>query len=225
MKTSLLIATLIASFALCGWAQSAKVTAKTSALTLLPKTSGTGSWKTVLANQIKTSNQKDLFIGVSLECGLFTSTSVSSKNMIPDTSVGQAEIKARVLVDGKVAEPGVVTFGRRTQTLTAQLEGAIGSCLVAGTNLDGTTSVTVNTNCVSPETISLILDSSEASTFNFVAVDVPQGNHIVSVQCQIDTIGSATAGQYQALATVGKGSLTVESVRLVKDANVVLDVP
>src|SRR5438093_3621564 len=41
---------------------SAKVTAKTANLTLLPETTGTGDWQTVLANSIKTANQKDLFI-------------------------------------------------------------------------------------------------------------------------------------------------------------------
>ncbi len=224
MKT-LLVATLIGAIAFNGLAQSAKVTAKTSALTLLPKTSGTGGWKTVLSNQIKTSSQKDLFIGVSLECGLFTSTSVSSKNMILDTSVGQAEIKTRVLLDGREVEPGQVTFARRTQTLTAQLEGAIGACLVTVSNLDGSFSTTVNTNCVTPEMISLILDSSEANAFNFVAVDVGPGNHIISVQAQIETIGSAQTGQYQAIGTVGKGSMCVESVRLIRDPNVILDVP
>ncbi len=224
MKTLLAI-TLALSLVLPGWAQSAKVTAKTSALTLLPKSSGNGGWKTVLSNQIKTSNQKDLFVGVSLECSLFTQTTVNSKNLIPDTSVGQAEIKGRVLLDGKVVEPGDVVFARRTQTLTATLEGAIGGCLVTVSNLDGSFSTTVNTNCVTSETIGLILDSSEANTFNFVAVDVGQGLHTISVQAQIETIGSAQTGQYQALGTVGKGSMTVESVRLIKDPNVILDVP
>jgi len=44
---------------------SAKVTAKTANLVLLPETTGTGGWQTLLANTIKTPNQKDLFIGAS----------------------------------------------------------------------------------------------------------------------------------------------------------------
>jgi len=123
-----------------------------------------------------------------------------------------------------VVEPGAVVFGRRTQTLSSTLEGAIGGCLSLVTNLDGTTSIAVDTNCVTPETIELILDSMDAASFNFVAVDVPQGVHLISVQARIDTTGSAQTGSWSALGTVGKGSMTVESVRLIKDPNVPVEV-
>src|SRR5213593_1266004 len=102
---------------------SAKVTAKTANLTLLPKTTGTGDWQTVLANTIKTANQKDLFISASFEVGLFTQTLVSSKNMTKDTSTADAKVQVRVLLDGtRVVEPGAVVYGRRKQTLSATLE-------------------------------------------------------------------------------------------------------
>src|SRR5205809_81955 len=116
---------------------SSKVTAKTANLTLLPKTSGTGDWQTLLANTIKTANQKDLFITAALEVGLFTQTLVSSKNSKSDTSTATANVQVRVLVDGRVVEPGQVVYGRRTQTLTATLEGAIAGCLSLVTNADG----------------------------------------------------------------------------------------
>jgi hypothetical protein len=206
-----------------GYAQnqpSAKVTAKTSAITLLPKTTGTGDWQTVLANNIKTANQKDLFINASLEVGLFTQTLVSSKNMKTDTSTATASVQVRVLVDGQPAEPGAVVYGRRTQTLSATLEGAIAGCLTIVTNADGTLSIIVDPECVTPETIELILDSMDAAAFNFVAVDVPQGVHTVSVQARIDSTGSAQTGSFSALGTVGKGSVTVESVRLIKNEDV-----
>src|ERR1051326_6208965 len=203
---------------------SSKVTAKTANLTLLPKTSGTADWQTVLANTIKTANQKDLFISASFEVGLFTQTLVSSKNLTKDTSTADANVQVRVLLDGQVVEPGAVVYGRRTQTLSATLEGAIGSCLTVVTNLDGSLSVVVDPNCVTPETIELILDSMDAASFNFVAVDVPQGVHTVSVQARIDTTGSAQTGSYSPLGTIRKGTMTVESVRLIKDPNVVLEV-
>src|SRR5438034_3289193 len=176
--------------AVSGYAQSqpsSKVTAKTANLTLLPSTTGTGGWQTLLANTIKTANQKDLFIGASFEVGLFTQTKVSSKNNVSDTSTAQANVQVRVLLDGRAVEPGEVVFGRRTQTLTATLEGAIANCLSLQTNADGSVSIVVNTNCVTPETIELILDSMDAATFNFVAVDVPQGVHLISVHARIDT--------------------------------------
>jgi len=203
---------------------SAKVTAKTANVTLLPKTTGTGGWQTLLVNTIKTANQKDLFIGASFEVGLFTATKVTSKNLTPDTSTATANVQVRVLLDGNVVEPGQVVFGRRTQTLSATLEGAIGKCLSLVTNLDGSVSIVVDPNCVTPEIIELILDSMDAATFNFVAVDVAQGVHTVSVQARIDTTGSAQTGSWSALGAVGKGSMTVESVRLIKNPNVVLDV-
>src|SRR5213593_3374906 len=203
---------------------SAKVTAKTANLTLLPKTTGTGDWQTLLSNTIKTANQKDLFISASFEVGLFTQTLVSSKNMHKDTSTAEANVQVRVLLDGQVVEPGQVVYGRRSQTLSATLEGAIAGCLTLTTNLDGSVSIVVDPNCVTAETIELILDSMDAASFSFVAVDVPQGVHQISVQARIDTTGSAQSGSWSALGTVGKGTMTVESVRLIKDPNVVLEV-
>src|SRR6266545_7287096 len=202
----------------------AKVTAKTADLVLIPETTGTGDWQTILANNIRTANQKDMFIGASLEIGLFTLTQTKSKNLTSDTSLARAEVQVRALVDGRVAEPGPVTFGRRSQTLSATLEGAIGGCLSIVTNLDGTLSIVLDPNCVTPETIELILDSMDAASFNFVAVDVPVGIHTVSVQARIDTTGSAQTGSFTALGTIGKGTMTAESVRLIKDPNVILEV-
>jgi len=198
---------------------SSKVTAKTANITLLEKTTGTGAWKPLLFNTIKTANQKDLFITASLEVGLFTQTLVSSKNLQKDTSTATANVQVRVMVDGTNAEPGQVVYGRRTQTLSATLEGAIAGCLSI-TNLGGFPSIVLDTNCVAPETIELILDSMDAASFSFVAVDVPVGVHTVLVQARIDTTGSADTGSYSAFGTVGKGTVTVESVRLIKDEDV-----
>ena len=97
------------------------MTAKTANLTLLPSTTGTGDWQTLLANTIKTSNQKDLFVSASFEVGLYTDTSVSSKNMVRDTSTANAGVQVRVLLDGQEVEPGKVVYGRRIQTLSATL--------------------------------------------------------------------------------------------------------
>jgi len=205
---------------------SSKVTAKTANLTLLPATTTTGGWQTVLANTIKTANQKDLFISASFEVGLYTDTLVRSKLMVSDTSTAKASVKVRVLIDGtRVVEPGEVVYGRRSQTLSATLEGAIAGCLTIVTNLDGSLSIVLDPTCVQPEVIELILDTLDAASFNFVAVDVPQGVHTISVQAQIDSSGTVQNGTFEAKGLVGKGSVTVESVRLIKDPNVVLDVP
>src|SRR6266545_5415044 len=127
---------------------SAKVTAKTANLILLPETTGTGGWQTLLANTIKTANQKDLFIDASFEVGLYTQTLVKSKNMVSDTSTADTKVQVRVLLDGnelQPVEPGAVVYGRRKQTLSATLEGAIAGCL---TNDPVTGSILLDTNCV-----------------------------------------------------------------------------
>src|SRR5437899_102696 len=103
---------------------SSKVTAKTSSLTLIPATQKTSGWQTLLSNTIKTANQKDLFVTASFEIGLYTDTLVKSRLMVSDTSTAKAEVKVRVLIDGtRVVEPGEVVYGRRSQTLSATLEG------------------------------------------------------------------------------------------------------
>jgi hypothetical protein len=220
--------------AVSGYAQnqpSSKVTAKTASLTLLPPTATQSEWHTLLANNIKTANLKDLFISASFEVGLYTDTLVRSKNMVSDTSTAKATVKVRVVLDlGKpgerVIEPGEVVYGRRQQTLTATLEGAIAGCLSIVLNPDGTQSIVLDPACVTPEEIGLILDTMDAASFNFVAVNVPQGVHTVSVQAMIDSTGTVQNGTFEARALVGKGAVTVESVRLIKNPNVeVLDVP
>jgi len=234
-NSQLIVAMLALSLAaVSGYAQSqpsSKVTAKTANFTLLHSTNNTqGVWHTVLANNIKTANQKDLFITACFEVGLYTDTLVRSKGMVSDTSTAKASVKVRVVLDlGKpgerVVEPGEVVYGRRHQTLSATLEGAIAACLTIVPNADGTLSIILDPACVQPEVIQLILDTMDAASFSFVAVDVPQGVHTVSVQAQIDTSGTAQNGTFVAEALVGKGAVTVESVRLIKNENVVLDVP
>jgi hypothetical protein len=200
---------------------SSKVTAKTSSINLIPATTTTSGWQTVLSNKIKTSSQKDLFVGASLEVGLFTRTLVKSKLMTSDTSLARGIIQVRVLVDGVQAEPGPVVYARRSQQLSATLEGAISSCLQIVTNADGTQSIVLNPDCVTAEAIELILETMDAASFNFVAPNVAVGTHTISVQARIDTTGSAEQGSYEATATVGKGSMTVESVRLIRNEDVV----
>ena len=162
---------------------SAKVTAKTSSIVLVPETTGTGEWVNVLTNNIKTANNKDLFITAALEVGLYTGTET------PPDSTARASVQVRVLRDGQVVEPGVIAYGRRTQTLN------------------------------STNSIELILDTLEAASFSFVDVDVPVGVHSIIVQARVDTGGVAN---FTAFGLVGKGTLTVESVRLIKGEDVVL---
>jgi len=199
-----------------GGTPSSKVTFQTSDLTLVPETTNTVGWVTVLSGIIKTAQNKDMFISGSIEAGLFTETLVSSKLMKKDTSTATVSIQVQALVDGQQVPPGTVTYAARTQTLSATLEGAIAGCLTIVTNVDGSLSIVLDEACVQPEVIDLILSTLNAASFDFVAVNVPQGVHTVSLQARITSSTSVQTGSATAFGFVGKGTMIVESVRLVK---------
>jgi hypothetical protein len=169
---------------------SAKVTAKVSNVTLIGPTANQSDYVTLLCNNIKTANMKDLFITAALEVGLFTRT---AQTVVSPDAQARAGVQVRVLLDGQVVEPGVVVYGRRILTLSAN------------------------------ESIELQLESLDAASFSFVAVDVSQGVHQICVQARVDTGGSGTSGTFSATGAVGKGTVTVESVRLIRGEDVVLD--
>ncbi len=81
-----------------------------------------GPAATLLLTKIKTG-QKDLLLSLSVECGLFTSTLSKSKGGTKDTSKVTAEVRLSIEVDGVLAEPGEVTFCKRSQELSATFQG------------------------------------------------------------------------------------------------------
>jgi hypothetical protein len=166
--------------------------------------SGDMGWTTILDNTIKTGGQKDLFIDVSLECGLYTKTKVKSKGNVADTSTANAVVKVKVLVDTEEAYPGEVVFCSREQELTAEFAGYF----------NGET--TVN------ETLELVLDTMTANSFNFIIDDLDSGEHEVEVQAMID-VSEAVADKTEAYATIGNGSVTIEEVRMIQDEDILLE--
>ena len=195
---------------------SAKFAFSTSDLDLIKSTSGTSGWVTILSSPIKMPSSKELFVSASLEAGLFTQTLVRSKNNKKDTSTASVAIQVQALIDNTPVPPGTVTYAARTQTLSATLEGAIGGCLTTVTNPDGTTSIVVDQNCVTPEEIELILSTLNAASFNFVASNVPVGTHMLSLQARISSSTSVQQGTASATALVGKGTMIAETVRATK---------
>src|SRR5438874_3388489 len=197
---------------------SAKVTIQTSYLNAIgPVTNTVTDWQTVLEQNLKTANNHDLLMNAGFEVGLYTSTTVSSKLLTTDTSTATASVKVRALVDGVTASPGEVVFGKRTQTLTATLEGAIAGCLSIVTNSAGNPQIVLNTNCVQSEIIGLIQDTVNANSFTFAAPNLASGIHNIKIQAKLDFQGSAQNGTFTAAALLGKGTLTIDSVRLAKD--------
>ena len=180
--------------------------------------SSTSEWKDIFTTSIKTANQKDLFVDVSLQSALFTDTTVKSKGMVKDTSTATAGVDVRVLVDGEEAKPGVVTFNERTQTLSATLQGELDLVDANGNGIVDFDELVV----VDYEEVSLALDTVSANSFNFIQPDVLSGVHEIKVQAQINLGEEATNGSADATAIIGAGSVTVEEVGMVKDLTVEL---
>lgn len=215
--------------------RASKATAKVSELYLLewsPEAPYEGEWTTILTQNIKTPNQKDLMIDVSLETGLYTRTLVKSKRNYEgdpawDSSTAHARVMVRVGVDGEyatvwpgvaqqagVAFPRAVIFNEREQTLSAKFMGIFtGDCLIVDPE---TGEVTLDYTCLEPEELDLILNTHSANSFNFVVADLTPGNHVITVEAIIITNGAADEGKYEAMAMVGQGSVVIELVRMVK---------
>jgi hypothetical protein len=200
-----------------------------------------------LQNTLKTSQQKDLFMDVSLECGLITETVVRSKGGKQDTSTAEAMVQVQVVIDPgtpqqRIAEPGTINFCRRNQQLSATFQGIFegpsqctyidpltGAELIDTACLDAaclmidpdTGAIVINDTCLTPEEVGLLLDTMTANSFNFVLDDLGSGVHTVAVYARISSGSSAQAGSSSAKALLGKGSLTVEEVRLIKGEDIV----
>ena len=155
-------------------------------------------------------------MNVSLEAGLWSFTLVRSKGGTPDAAYASSGIHVRVLVDGVLADPGEIVFARRAQALTAVFSGIFQSCTDANAN-----GVITGDECqFSNEELSLLLNTMAANSFNFVLSDVGVGNHSVVVQARIENSASAQSGDAVAKAMIGKGSITVEEVRMVKGSSI-----
>jgi len=196
-----------------------KATAKMGDIAWLDTSNG---WTRILTQNIKTPNGKELFIDVSLQCGIYTNTSVKSKNMQKDLAKAVGTISVRVSVvntatDDLVAwawpgDDGVV-FAMRSQTLWAVLQGQV----ALDENDDGIV-------IVAEEEIGLVLDTMDAHSFNFVVPDLPSGDHTVVVwaMLEVDTeLGGTALGSAAADAAIGYGSVTIELVRMIQGEDLI----
>jgi len=202
------------------WGQSSKSAAQVANLTVMATTPGGAivtPWQPILSASIHTSQQKDLVISVSLESSLLTRALAKSRNKTQDKSMASAGIEVQVLVDGAPAYPGVVVYNKRKQELTATFQGILAGCLTTSLETGG---VIIDPACVEPEELDLLLDTTSANHFNFILDDVGVGTHAIEVQARIDLSASSQTGAGEAKAIIGKGSVVVEEVRLVKGADV-----
>jgi hypothetical protein len=91
-----------------------------------------------------------------------------------------------------------------------------GAYTVVRLDVNGDGVITIDECTFTDEELELILDTMAAHHFNFALTNVGSGTHAVKVQARI--MASAATLQSEATGTVGKGAVTVEEVRLVKDA-------
>lgn len=201
-----------------------------------PTTGDDTGWVDILTTHIKTPNAKEIAMGVSLQCGIITDTTVRSIGGEKDTSAAQAQIKVRVKitppggVDPVYAEPNNgadlsdvildplpgdndgVTYCDRYQKLAARFAGF--NCTA-----DLTTGVVT---CLDPEELQLILKTLNAHHFEFIYANANPGVHKIQVQARARAgveLGGTELGAAGAEAFAGAGALSVEVIRLVKDAD------
>jgi hypothetical protein len=175
-----------------------------------------GTWVDLVPTlTVKTSNSTSLFVDVSTVVGLYTSTQVKGNNTSATSSAtATAGVHVRVLLDNVIYgfpdKLGAgIDFDNRVQTLTANLGNIFTSACAPGSS----------TTCtLTPEQITLILNTSSAHAFNFVLLNVGSGTHTVEVQVLADTNSSEmTGGVAIAGAAYGPASVTIDEVRLVHD--------
>ena len=200
-------------------------------------------WYQIFEQVIKTPTGKDLFIDVSLECGLTTNTKVMSRALNKAVAEAEAVVKVQVLVDGvpvKVNgipnDPSEIIFARRHQTLIAEFAGDFSTCGVEVDPDTGIGSIVITDECLDPESLQLILDTMQANSFNFIAPDLVAGEHTVIVMAKLSYMKNGyevvpvgedddpqTTGAAAAAAYLGNGSVTIEVVRMIKDEDLVVE--
>jgi len=232
--------------ALCGaggaCAASAKATAQCVNLTAVSYSSP-DEWYPVFKTAIHTSNDKELVVDVSFEVGLTTDTTVWSKQLERAMAYAMAKVEMLVVMNpgytqnaqgreiwngsGEVALPGEVTFAMREQTLIARLAGQLPLVYDETTGLwyvkNG-----FNLSEIEEEMIRLILDTLTAHSFNFILPNCPTGTHNVAVFARLtytdfsgdtpltdDRLDPAETYGFSH-AYLGKGSVAIEEVRMVK---------
>ena len=163
----------------------------------------------ILEATIHSANKKDLLIGVSLQSGLYTDTTVKGKNGSSEKAGAMAGIKVHLEISGlddsgnpAKAYPESVVYASRVQELSATLGGVIESCTVNLVDEDGdgipdSGEFVVARDCeVSDEEIGLMISTTSANHFNFVVPNLAAGDHTVKVWAEALASAEFTNGTY-----------------------------
>lgn len=172
---------------------------------------------------LKMPSQKELLIQISAQIAIDTETSVKGKNGGGGSAIaaGSAVVEVAVCHVGSgvctIAEPGPIIFAAREQELSATLGGVIESCF--DTNSDGT--IDVDLECdVTDEEVALLLKTTAAHHYNFVAPNLASGTYTVVATFSADAsattldTGDKDGANYAAASIiVGPIVTVVEEVR------------
>lgn len=198
-------------------------------------------WIPVLTTAFKPPGGKDLFITFSGVTGIFTaavnteqnnafvassgfansglfSSASSSGSGFATTGAGAASsanlrIELRALVDGNVAEPGVITLDNLMRNL-GRFRGLVFSD-ACGRDISGGAFVSVSSSCSSSisdtDLLSLVLEEGGARSFTFIKRNVGVGIHTITIQARFAgnnlASTSASAGEV-ATASAFRSSFT-----------------
>jgi len=190
---------LFAGTAFASCIQASKAAASESSVVVFQATNRNfvGPWTTVLSSCIKPPGGKDLFISVSAQTAVFTSSNNVSLSFLPFTfTLESVNIQVRVLLDGVPVPVG-------PPTVTA----------ITFDNLIRVTDQFQLSGFFSIDELSLVVDQGGAHTFNWLAPDVGVGEHTITVQKRFIFINNRFGEAFSSTAAlVGPRTLTVEEV-------------
>jgi hypothetical protein len=207
-------------------AQSAKHTVRLSELVLMPTVStlttnqtASGEWKDLLHTTLTTPQRKNLVMVVALEAGLHTTAPAPARprGTTGEGSPARGTLELRLLVDGNAVAPGPLVLTESAQDAMTRY-GDMLSTSCSDNDGDGTV---VADECIfTGEEQRRLLRALALHAVSFALDDIDTGTHDLRVQARITVTSQGASGSATAGAWVGRGSITVEEVRLVKSFDI-----
>lgn len=215
--------TLIASG--LGLAQSARHTVRLSELRLLPRVStlttnqtASGEWKDLLHTTLTTQQRKNLVMVVALETGLHSEAATPARDRPSpgDAPSARGTVELRLLLDGNPVAPGPLVLAESTQNRMTRFGDMLDTC--GDIDNDGTV---LSGECIfTDEEQRRVLRALDLHAVSFALNDIDAGTHELRVQARITVTSQGASGPASAGAWIGRGSITVEEVRLVKSFDI-----
>ena len=150
---------------------------------------------TLLSEQIRTNKTTDLVLQVSAECGITTDVTTVGT----DDQMGFAQIRVWIEIDG-------------APVLVGANDPTAGRVIFANRTYQRSTAFTDPND--EENVIRTFLETRAAHGFNWMALNVGTGLHLIEVKGELTTVATARAS---ARAVVGHRTLTIEPVKCAND--------